>query len=134
MHTSPARALIAAAVTVLLMLAVGCSGSTGPTRVNPVATVSTSPPTGETSTASAVNLTIKDFAFAPADLTVAPGTRIVVANQDSAPHTVSATGKAFDTGRVEAGASATFTAPAAPGSYPYLCDIHPFMGGTLTVR
>ncbi|MGW4652515.1 cupredoxin domain-containing protein [Kitasatospora sp. NPDC004289] len=134
MHTSPARALIAAAVTVLLMLAVGCSGSTGPTRGNPVATVSTSPPNGETPTASAVNLTIKDFAFAPADLTVAPGTRIVVANQDTAPHTFSATGKAFDTGRIEAGASATFTAPAAPGSYPYLCDIHPFMGGTLTVR
>ncbi|MFJ8043273.1 cupredoxin domain-containing protein [Kitasatospora sp. NPDC096147] len=137
MHLSPSRALIAATVTALLMLAVGCSGSTGPANPSSTAAApSASGPAGSgtDTSAAAVNLTIKDFVFAPGDLTVAPGTRITVANQDSAPHTVTATDKAFDTGRIEGGRSATFTAPSKPGSYPYICDVHPFMAGTLTVK
>ncbi|MFJ8039029.1 hypothetical protein ACIRBX_00780 [Kitasatospora sp. NPDC096147] len=65
-----------------------------------------------------MNIAIRDFAFVPADLTVAPGTRISVTDQDSAPHTVTATGKAFDTGRIDGGKSATLTAPTAPGGLP----------------
>ncbi|MYZ34389.1 hypothetical protein GT002_04525 [Streptomyces sp. SID4917] len=76
-----------------------------------------------------------NFAFMPAALTVAPGARITVTNKDDTAHTVTATaGKAFDTGTVDAGRTVTFTAPAKAGVYPYICTIHPFMKGTLTVR
>jgi plastocyanin len=58
-----------------------------------------------------------------------------VDNHDSTAHTLTATaGKAFDTGTIGAGKSGTFTAPAAAGSYPYICTIHQFMHGTLIVK
>lgn len=80
-------------------------------------------------------ITISDFGFSPASLTVAPGTLVTVVNEDSAPHTVTGTGRAgFDTGTVRAGRSATFKAPRTRGMYSYICDIHQFMSGTLTVR
>ncbi|WP_333771557.1 cupredoxin domain-containing protein [Streptomyces sp. IBSBF 2435] len=77
---------------------------------------------------------IKNFAFGPAALTVKPGAVVTVTNNDSTTHTVTATAaKAFDTGDIAPGATKTFTAPAKAGSYPYMCTIHPFMAGTLTV-
>ena len=71
----------------------------------------------------------------PAALTVSPGATVEVQNQDTTTHTVTATGSGkFDTGNVAPGKSATFTAPSQPGSYPYICSIHQFMTGMLTVR
>lgn len=40
---------------------------------------------------------------------------------------------AFDTGDIAAGATVHFTAPSKPGTFPYRCNIHQFMTGTLTV-
>ena len=85
---------------------------------------------------AANTIVITNFAFVPSTLTVAPGARVTVRNADPATHTVTATGraKAFDTGDIKPGATVTFTAPAKPGSYPYICQIHQFMHGTLQVR
>jgi plastocyanin len=77
---------------------------------------------------------IKDFAFGPATMTVAPGTKIMVVNQDRAPHTVTAVNKAFDTGTISGGQRGEMTAPNTPGAYPYICTIHPSMTGTLIVK
>jgi len=81
-------------------------------------------------------MVIKNFAFEPSTLSVAPGATVTVRNEDSATHTVTATGSshAFDTKDIQAGGTATFTAPSSPGSYPYICEIHQFMHGTLNVR
>ncbi len=84
-----------------------------------------------------MTVTIKDFKFDPATITVAPGTAITVTNQDSAGHTLTALAPnagAFDTGLLEQGKSATITAPTTPGSYPFHCDVHPTMTGTLVVQ
>ncbi|MFF2962447.1 hypothetical protein ACFVT1_26705 [Streptomyces sp. NPDC057963] len=43
-------------------------------------------------------------------------------------------GKTFDTGDTASGKTAAFTAPAEPGTHPYICTIHPSMKGSLTVR
>jgi len=77
---------------------------------------------------------IKNFAFGPATMTVAPGTKITVVNQDRAPHTVTAVNKSFDTGTIAGGKSGQITAPSTPGTYPYICTIHPSMAGTLIVK
>lgn len=85
--------------------------------------------------AAANTIVIKNFAFSPADLTVAPGAKVTVTNEDTVAHTVTATGdKAFDTGDIAGGKTVTFTAPSTDGSYPYICSIHTYMQGTLVVK
>jgi plastocyanin len=63
----------------------------------------------------------------------APGARVTFDNQGEVPHTLTADDGAFDTGTVEPGGTGDITAPSAPGAYPYHCEIHPAMTGTLTV-
>ncbi|HET6874292.1 MAG TPA: cupredoxin domain-containing protein [Acidimicrobiales bacterium] len=81
-------------------------------------------------------IVIRNFAFQPSTLVVAPGATITVRNEDPTTHTVTSSGsaKTFDTGDIAAGATATFTAPSQPGAYPYICQIHQFMHSSLTVR
>lgn len=107
-----------------IALAAGCGSSAG--------THAAANPSGPTSD----TIVIKNFAFEPSTLRVAPGARVTVRNEDSATHTVTAIdphGGAFDTHDVNPGATASFVAPSAPGSYPYICQIHQFMHATLTV-
>ncbi|MBS2539946.1 cupredoxin domain-containing protein, partial [Catenulispora sp. NF23] len=100
-----------------------------PTTTTPMTTTPSPAPT----TAAAAQITIDNFAFSPANLTVHPGQSVTVVNHDSVTHTLTAAGGKFDTGDINPGKSATFTAPATPGSYPYVCSIHASMHGTLTV-
>jgi plastocyanin len=85
---------------------------------------------GSTATGNAI--TIKDFAFAPKTLKAKAGQPITVTNEDSAAHTLTADDTSFDSGSLAKGKSYTFTV-AKPGTYTYLCDIHQYMKGTLTV-
>jgi plastocyanin len=67
-------------------------------------------------------------------MTVRPGAIVSVSNNDSTTHTLtSKTVGRFDTGDIGAGRQASFTAPSAPGTYQFVCTIHPFMTGTLIV-
>ncbi|MEU1368327.1 cupredoxin domain-containing protein [Streptomyces sp. NPDC005803] len=127
----PARARTAVVATVACAAALaGCSGGGGGSTSS-----ATPSPSKASPSAAGPLITIKDFAFHPAALTVAPGTKVTVINKDAATHTVTATaGKAFDTGEVKSGQTVTFEAPARPGAYPYICTIHPTMHGSLTVR
>ncbi|MFJ7999282.1 cupredoxin family copper-binding protein [Streptomyces sp. NPDC096310] len=123
-RAAPAVALAAVLVATL----VGCSGGGG----GGTSSASPSPPA---SAGGSARVTIDNFAYAPSALTVAPGSKVTVVNKDSVAHTLTATaGKAFDTGTIGPGKTATFTAPSKAGAYPYICTIHPFMKGTLTVR
>ncbi|MGH9234265.1 MAG: cupredoxin domain-containing protein [Acidimicrobiales bacterium] len=81
--------------------------------------------------AAGATLQIRDFSFAAAS--VAPGGQVTVANGDGASHTVTADGGEFDSGEVPGGGTSTFQAPSQPGSYGFVCEIHPDMSGTLTV-
>lgn len=89
--------------------------------------------TGSTASGGGKAITIKNFAFSPSSITVAPGTTVTVTNSDSVAHTVTSKTGGFDTGDIQAGQSKTFTAPNKAGSYPYICTIHQYMSGTLTV-
>ena len=77
---------------------------------------------------------IKNFAFAPVALTVTVGAKVTWTNEDADAHTVTSQGSggplnsaAMNTGDTF---SYTFT---TPGTYRYLCTIHPFMTATVTV-
>lgn len=92
-------------------------------------------PVGEAMTETEVSIEVKDFAFSPATITVKPGAKISVTNQDSVGHTLTSDdGKSFDTKLVAQGQSATITAPTTPGSYPFHCTPHPYMKGILVVK
>lgn len=82
------------------------------------------------STGDAGSLVIADFAFGK--VTARPGAAVTVVNRDGERHTVSAPDRAFDV-RIDRGRSATFTAPRRPGTYTFVCAIHPSMRGRLVV-
>lgn len=77
-------------------------------------------------------ITIEGFKFTNA--TAAPGASVSVDNQDSAAHTATADDDSFDSGNLEGGAKGTIKAPDKAGEYPFHCEIHPSMKGTLTVE
>jgi plastocyanin len=67
-----------------------------------------------------------------APITVKAGATVTVKNADGETHTLAADDGSFDTGNIAAGASATFVAPMA-GTFPFHCNVHANMHGTLTV-
>jgi plastocyanin len=75
---------------------------------------------------------IGDFAFSPARIEVESGTRVTWTNDDPTAHTVTASDGSFDSGALDPGAgfSAVFE---QTGSFPYICEIHPTMQGTVRV-
>jgi plastocyanin len=77
-------------------------------------------------------VTIDNFTFSPADLTVKVGTTVTWTNHDDIPHTVVSAGKfrskTLDT---DDGFSFTFT---AAGDYKYFCSLHPHMTGMIKVE
>ena len=79
-------------------------------------------------------IVIDKFAYAPVVLTVAPGTKVTIVNQDPAAHTVTAKDKSFDSGTIAMGERGEITAPSKPGSYSYFCTFHQYMAGTLIVK
>jgi plastocyanin len=75
---------------------------------------------------------IENFTFAPAELTVAPGTSVIWTNHDDIPHTVTSTEGAFKSHALDTDDSFSFTFAKA-GSYRYFCSLHPHMVGTIRV-
>jgi plastocyanin len=77
---------------------------------------------------------IKNFAFSPATLKVTVGTTVTWTNQDTDAHTVTSAGTG---GPLHSAALATHAAYSytftKPGTYAYLCTIHPFMTATVEV-
>lgn len=121
-----------AAVACAALLIAGCGSGSGGSGGS---TGGSATQSSGAATATAPNtIVMKNFMFTPMALTVSPGATITVKNEDSATHTVTASDKSFDSGDVSPGSSKTFTAPTKPGSYSYICTIHNYMQGTLTVN
>src|SRR5690349_2729927 len=77
---------------------------------------------------------IVNFVYDPTPATVKAGTKISIRNADAAPHTITDGGsaKAFDSGTIKGKATGSLTIDR-PGTYSYICEIHPFMKGEITV-
>ncbi len=83
--------------------------------------------------AASHNVTVENFAFNPATITVQAGDSVTWTNQDAVPHTVTADGGSFDEPLDASGGVATITF-ATPGTFTYHCTIHPSMHGTVVVE
>lgn len=76
---------------------------------------------------------IKNFDFAPMSLTVKAGTSVTWKNLDGEPHTVTSVDGLFRSGAIDQNESFTFKFDK-PGTYKYLCSIHPRMMAAVIVQ
>jgi plastocyanin len=150
----PERVVLLAAALAVVVLA-GCSSP--PSQTSPSATVATvggatpgmpgmsgmpsmsGPPAGPTtsSTGSAAPVagdavSIDNFAFVPATLTVRVGSTVTWTNHDEEPHTIAASDGSFHSPGMGSQATYSHTFPTA-GKFDYICSIHPFMHATVVV-
>jgi plastocyanin len=85
--------------------------------------------------ANDAEVTIDNFTFTPATLTVRAGTRIVWKNEDDVRHlVVSDTSPPLFRSKVLDTNDSFFTAFDKPGTYHYFCGLHPHMQGTIVVQ
>lgn len=80
-----------------------------------------------------VQLDIAKFAFAPQEVTVAPGTKVVWTNHDETPHTVASNDKTFASKGLDTDDKFEHTF-ATEGDFGYICTVHPFMTGVVHAR
>lgn len=133
---------LAAGATCLFTLLVACSSSSAPG-----ASPSGAPTSG--------GIVITNFKYT-GPLTVKTGQQVTVTNDDTTDHTLTdqptlnaerqggqtpggqtqaGPTAQFSTGTIDpSGGTRSFAAPAAPGSYPFGCRVHPAMKGTLIVQ
>jgi plastocyanin len=138
------RSLVTVAAGAALLLA-ACSGggaTTAPTSA-PSAEASVEAPVeasapaagaacAESAAAGEVSVAIENFAFSPAAITATVGQTITFTNNDSAPHTATLDDDSCGTPRLGNGESNGLMFTAA-GTYPFHCNVHPDMTGTITV-
>jgi amicyanin len=84
------------------------------------------------SPAGTVQVGIVNFKFTPDTVTIKVGSTVDWTNHDDIAHTVSFTGSGTHSGVLARNGSYSHTF-TAPGTYAYVCSIHPFMHGTVIV-
>ncbi len=78
-------------------------------------------------------VTIDNFTFSPATLTVSTGTTVTWTNQDDMVHTVTEANRRFSSKGLETGDTYSYTF-TEPGTYTYFCALHPRMTATVIVK
>jgi amicyanin len=81
----------------------------------------------------AAEVKIENLAFSPVELTVPVGTTVTWVNKDEVPHNEVDKNKAFRSKLFETDGSFSFTF-ANPGTYDYVCTVHPQMIGKIIVK
>jgi plastocyanin len=81
---------------------------------------------------ASASVTMGDFFFSPASVTVAVGDTVTWRNTGEAPHNATGNGGSFSTATVNGGQSTSHTFSSA-GTFSYICTIHPQMKGTVRV-
>jgi plastocyanin len=124
MTSSPALALRSAALAFTVVLGVGACGG-GDSKKDQGATVTVP---GE------APVKIVSFQFTPSTVTVKPGTKVTWTNEDTTVHSIKDTSSLATPVSQDLGQGATFSITyGQPGTYSYICGIHQYMTGSVTV-
>ena len=89
---------------------------------------------------NAIVVTAQDLKFNPTEVSAPADAafEIVFDNQEGAPHNMKisdSTGAEVFKGEIVTNQKVTYQVPAlAAGSYPFICEVHPDMKGTITVE
>lgn len=98
------------------------------------AAAETAEPADDAPAAQDVPVDIRDFAFSPNPIEVAAGDTVTWTNQDEVPHTATAEDRGvLQSGTISPGASVSQVFAEA-GEFPYFCEFHPNMTGTIVVQ
>jgi len=125
------HARVAAFVFAAMLMIAACSG--GSTQAPAASAAPSDAASAAPSAASGTAVSISDFSFQPAAVTVAVGTTVTWTNNDSAGHTVTADDGSFKSTTLATGATFSQTFATA-GTFAYRCAIHSSMTGTVTVK
>jgi plastocyanin len=82
---------------------------------------------------NSVQVTIDNFNFTPAAVTVHAGTKVTWVNKDDVPHTATSDDKLFGSRALDTDDKFSFTFQT-PGTYSYYCSVHPKMTGKVVVK
>lgn len=110
------RHIVVRSLLLTAVLAAACTSDRSPT--NPVQTS---------------NVSIVNFRFNPATVTVPVGSTVTWKNNDTVAHTSTSNAAGWDSGTLAAGASFSHTFTTR-GTFAYHCAIHSSMTGTVTVQ
>lgn len=83
--------------------------------------------------AAGPTISIHEFMFSPTSITVTAGTTVHWKNMDPEPHTIRSVEGTFKSDALDQDDSFQFTFDK-PGTYRYVCSIHPQMLGTIVVK
>ena len=130
------------AIIIIMAGVCGCTQTAPPVQPTAAATmppqttelpmVSAMPTLLKTPSVSDNTITIKNFAFDPASITVKVGSTVRWVNQDSVPHRILFADGADST--VLAGSQSWSRKFDQDGTYDYACTIHPTMQGIVIVE
>jgi plastocyanin len=84
-------------------------------------------------TPDSTTVVVKDFMFGPTPLMVKAGSTVTWTNKDDEPHTAVSDTGVFKSGGMDTNESFSFKFDK-PGTYHYICTIHPRMVGTIVVQ
>jgi plastocyanin len=127
------------------VLATGCAAQSqaspagSPPSPVPPAALATVAPTagagvaGQAAATTGPQVTIDNFSFTPATITIPAGTALTWSNHDDTPHTVTAADKSFGSAAILPNTQFSYTFNT-PGTYSYFCSIHPFMTAKVIVQ
>ncbi len=85
-----------------------------------------------TQPSQSVSVAIQGNKFSPSSLKIKVGSIVTWTNMDSVPHNVKSSDGTLDSPDLFKGDSWSFTFTKS-GTYNYICSIHPFMKGSITV-
>ena len=83
--------------------------------------------------AASGSVTIADFSFTPATITINQGDTVTWNNNGPTPHSATANDGSFDTGILKKGQTGSHTFNQA-GTFSYFCKPHPFMKASVVVQ
>lgn len=88
---------------------------------------------GDTPTSGSNEVVMQSISFQPGEITVEVGDEVTWTNEDGVTHTATSEDTLWDSGDLASGESFSHTFDE-PGTYSYVCQIHPSMQATVTVE
>jgi plastocyanin len=88
---------------------------------------------GAAQAAQTISISAQNFMFSPGTITVKAGATVTWVNHDEEPHTIFNDAGLFRSSALDTNESFSYTFDK-PGTYHYVCTIHPRMTGTIIVE